>query len=93
MNWWLQRDGVVLNSDDFLTTWINGLEYHRDPKRRCEFEELHGFPITKGALAAVLGVLITKARVAFTVAGLVRAMESGSATRHGFGFRVGSDVS
>ena len=80
MNWWLQRDGVVLNSDDFLTTWINGLEYHRDPKRRCEFEELHGFPITK-------------ARVAFTVAGLVRAMESGSATRHGFGFRVGSDVS
>jgi hypothetical protein len=93
MNWWLRRDETILNSDEFLTVWINAFEYHRDPTRREEFERLHGFPMAPSSLAAVLIVLVTKARVAFAIAKVIRAIETGGATRHGFSFELRREVS
>lgn len=53
--------GVVLNSDEILTKWLNAFEYHHDENKRLELQRLlHGFP-NEAARAMFVELMYKKA--------------------------------
>jgi hypothetical protein len=85
-NWHSSRDGVVLDSEEFLKVWLYSHEYHWDAARMQEFQKMHTGPMAKSTLAAVLLVLIRKAQVAFTLRKIIETLELGGETKHGLRF-------
>jgi hypothetical protein len=67
----IKIDDVILNSEEFLTKWLNAFEYHRDDEKRRFIEQIHeAFPmdITKSIFVSLI---IDKIKAIDNVCGII----------------------
>jgi hypothetical protein len=67
----IQADGVIINSEKVLNTWLNSFEYHREQDKKKEIERLHALLPLEASRAIFLMLLSHKALAIFNVAHLV----------------------
>lgn len=62
--------GMILNSEEMLRNWLNAHEYHRDPDKRAEIDELLEWLPGELGLATFVSLLMDKVRAIGNVAAL-----------------------
>lgn len=64
-------DGILLNSEEFLQTWLNAHEYHRDEDKQKEIAELDAAYPEEGSRAIWLSMLVDKCKAIRNLAGII----------------------
>lgn len=70
----ISSNGVVVNSDQVLTDWLNAYEYHRDQDKKAKIESLHRLVPLDYSKAIFVGMIGDKTDAILNVAGLVAVL-------------------
>lgn len=65
----------VLNSESTFQKWLNAFEYHHDPQKRAEVEELCGILTFDAARAIFVSMLFDKLKAVLNLATIIRRCE------------------
>lgn len=65
----------VLNSEDSFRAWLNAFEYHRDPAKRADIEQLCGVVGFDTARAIFVSMLFDKVKAVMNIAVIIRRCE------------------
>ncbi len=67
----IELNRKLLNSEEFLDSWLNAHEYHRDADKQKEIAELDAAYPAEGSRAIWISMLVDKCKAILNVAGLV----------------------
>jgi hypothetical protein len=69
----IERD-VVLNSDDFLTTWLNAHEFHRNIDKQRFTKAIHKIFPEAGTKAFLVSSIIDKRKAVYNIHGIIEVL-------------------
>ena len=79
----LRLDGVVVNSEEMLRTWLNGFLFHRDPEKRAAMKAFQEGTTMRIAWGVMVDMLVDKAVAVLNLAELIKALQSPDGTSDG----------